>query len=56
MFGLDALAEQEGGMQILSLAVLIVGGGLLFAAVAHFTGATRLSEVRGLLRSKAPAD
>jgi putative peptidoglycan lipid II flippase len=56
VFGLDAVGEQEGGMQVLGLAVLIVGGGLLFAAVAHLTGATRLSDIRGLLRSKAPSD
>ncbi len=53
MFGLEAVAEQEGGMQVLSLAILVVGGGLLFAAVAQLTGATRLSEVRRLLRAKA---
>ena len=56
VLGFDAVAEQGGGIRILGLAVLIVGGGLLFAAVAHLTGAIRLGEVRGLLRSKAPPD
>ena len=54
LFGLETVAEQGGGMRILSLAILIVGGVLIFAAVAHLTGAARLREVRRLLRSKAP--
>lgn len=56
MVGLTAVAQQDSAVRIISLAILIVGGGVIFAAAAQLTGATRLSEVRGLVRSRAPPD
>jgi putative peptidoglycan lipid II flippase len=53
-----ALAEPLAGgelVRIPALAVLVVGGLVAYAALAHLIGAANLGEFRALLRRGAPA-
>ncbi len=51
--GLERLAAGYDGERFGTLAILVVGGGIVFALVAQITGAARLGELRSLLRPRA---
>ena len=51
--GLERLAAGYDGERFGTLAILVVGGGIVYALVAQITGAARLGELRSLLRPRA---